>query len=105
DQLSREIRCVFVDEFQDTSPLQLAIFLKLAEIAERSVWVGDRKQAIFGFRGTDPSLMSAAVARLGQEDSDQGEPEPSMAGTDPVLVDAAVGSFAGRDVEVLDRNW
>jgi ATP-dependent exoDNAse (exonuclease V) beta subunit len=105
DQLSREIRCVFVDEFQDTSPLQLAIFLKLAEIAERSVWVGDRKQAIFGFRGTDPSLMSAAVAKLGQDDSDQGEPEPSMAGTDPVLVDAAVGSFAGRDVEVLDRNW
>lgn len=105
DQLSREIRCVFVDEFQDTSPLQLAIFLKLAEIAERSVWVGDRKQAIFGFRGTDPALMSAAVARLGQDDSDQGEPEPSMAGTDPVLVDAAVGSLAGGEVEVLDRNW
>src|SRR6185503_13415586 len=49
------------DEFQDTSPLQLAIFLRLADIAKRSVWVGDQKQAIFGFRGTDPALMDAAA--------------------------------------------
>ncbi len=52
---------VLVDEFQDTSPIQLAIFLKLAEIAKRSVWVGDQKQSIFGFRGSDPELMNAAI--------------------------------------------
>lgn len=55
---------VLVDEFQDTSPIQLAIFLKLAEIAKRSVWVGDQKQSIFGFRGSDPELMNAAVATI-----------------------------------------
>jgi ATP-dependent exoDNAse (exonuclease V) beta subunit len=55
---------VLVDEFQDTSPIQLAIFLKLAEIAKRSVWVGDQKQSIFGFRGSDPELMNAAVDEI-----------------------------------------
>jgi ATP-dependent helicase/nuclease subunit A len=63
-QLRRDIDLVLVDEFQDTSPLQLAIFLKLADIAPRSVWVGDQKQAIFGFRGTDPALMDAAIATI-----------------------------------------
>ncbi|MEO6028494.1 MAG: UvrD-helicase domain-containing protein [Candidatus Binatia bacterium] len=60
-RLRGELDLVLVDEFQDTSPLQLAIFLRLADIATRSVWVGDQKQSIFGFRGTDPALMDAAV--------------------------------------------
>ena len=58
-RLAGELDLVMVDEFQDTSPIQLAIFLQLAAIAGRSVWVGDQKQAIFGFRGTDPSLTDA----------------------------------------------
>jgi ATP-dependent helicase/nuclease subunit A len=52
---------VLVDEFQDTSPLQLAIFLKLARLAPESVWVGDQKQAIYSFRGADSRLMDAAI--------------------------------------------
>jgi len=60
---------LLVDEFQDTSPLQLSIFLSLAEVVRRSVWVGDQKQAIFGFRGTDPALMDAVIeAILGVEE-------------------------------------
>ncbi len=62
--LREEIDLVLVDEFQDTSPIQLAIFLELSKIAPRSVWVGDPKQAIYGFRGADPALMDAAVAGL-----------------------------------------
>ena len=69
DQLKEELDLVLVDEFQDTSPIQLAIFLRLANLAPRSVWVGDQKQAIFGFRGTDPALMDAALeAVLGTGD-------------------------------------
>ena len=64
DVLSGEISLVLVDEFQDTSPLQLALFLALSRVATRSVWVGDPKQAIYGFRGADPSLMEAVVAGL-----------------------------------------
>ncbi len=63
-RLGGEIDLVLVDEFQDTSPLQLAIFLRLADVATRSVWVGDQKQSIFGFRGTDPALMDAAVETI-----------------------------------------
>jgi ATP-dependent exoDNAse (exonuclease V) beta subunit len=69
ERLADELDLVLVDEFQDTSPLQLAIFLELGRIARRSVWVGDQKQAIFGFRGTDPALMDAAIEAIlgGQE--------------------------------------
>jgi ATP-dependent exoDNAse (exonuclease V) beta subunit len=48
---------VLVDEFQDTNPLQLAIFQRLRKWVPRSRWVGDPKQAIYGFRGTDPQLV------------------------------------------------
>lgn len=68
-RLASQLDLVMIDEFQDTSPIQLAIFLQLAAIAGRSVWVGDQKQAIFGFRGTDPALIDAATAQiLGGED-------------------------------------
>ncbi len=63
-RLGAELDLVMVDEFQDTSPIQLAIFLRLAAIATRSVWVGDQKQAIYGFRGTDPALMDAAIVQI-----------------------------------------
>src|SRR5690606_1146412 len=42
------------------SPLQLAIFTALAEIVQESTWVGDPKQAIYGFRGADTNLTQAA---------------------------------------------
>ena len=52
---------VFVDEFQDCSPIQVKIFDKLSEIVEQSIWVGDKKQAIYGFRGSDTVLTSAVM--------------------------------------------
>lgn len=62
--LAGQIDLFLVDEFQDTSPLQLALFLEIARLAKESVWVGDPKQAIYGFRGTDPVLMDAAIESL-----------------------------------------
>lgn len=58
------IEFLVVDEFQDTSPLQLALFLELSALVEDAVWVGDPKQAIYEFRGTDPELMEAVMARV-----------------------------------------
>lgn len=55
---------VVVDEFQDTNPIQLALFQALASTAKASIWVGDEKQAIYGFRGTDPSLMADVIATV-----------------------------------------
>jgi len=65
ERAMREIDALLVDEFQDTSPVQLALFLKLSEFARQTIWVGDPKQSIFAFRGTDPSLMEACVKALG----------------------------------------
>ena len=62
--LQERIKLVMVDEFQDTSPIQLAIFLKLAELVPENVWVGDQKQAIYGFRDTDPALMDAVIEQI-----------------------------------------
>ncbi|MCO6042674.1 UvrD-helicase domain-containing protein [Aeoliella sp. ICT_H6.2] len=56
--LQSDYDLVLVDEFQDTNPLQLAIFQRLREVTPRSRWVGDPKQAIYGFRHADPALVN-----------------------------------------------
>ncbi len=63
--LRRELDLLLVDEFQDTSPIQLAIFLRLSELAKQSIWVGDPKQSIYGFRGAEPRLMAAVMRANG----------------------------------------
>lgn len=68
---------VVVDEFQDSSPLQLALFVELASLAPRSLWVGDLKQSIYGFRGADPELVARVVE----------------------------ATTAGRAPETLGRSW
>ncbi|HSY24933.1 MAG TPA: UvrD-helicase domain-containing protein [Polyangiaceae bacterium] len=59
--LSRRLQLIVVDEFQDTSPIQLAFFIRLHALAGRSIWVGDRKQCIFEYAGADPILMDAVT--------------------------------------------
>jgi len=62
--LEETLDLVSVDEFQDTSPLQLDLFLRLGRLADNSLWVGDRKQSIYGFRDADPELMQAVEEKL-----------------------------------------
>lgn len=63
--LGKRMKKIIVDEFQDTSPIQLALFLELNKLAEfGSVWVGDPKQAIYGFRGSDPKLLISIADSL-----------------------------------------
>lgn len=63
--LAEEVDLLMVDEFQDTSPIQLEIFWKLSQFAKYSIWVGDPKQSIYGFRGADPELMQAIIKETG----------------------------------------
>ena len=63
-RLRETLSRVYVDEFQDTSPIQLALFLRISQIANRSFWVGDPKQAIYGFRGSDPELIVRAADKI-----------------------------------------
>lgn len=57
NEISERCKVLMVDEFQDCSPIQIRIFSRLSEIMEKCIWVGDVKQAIYGFRGTDVSLV------------------------------------------------
>ena len=50
-------KLVLVDEFQDCNPMQIDIFKRISNLVPRSIWVGDPKQAIYGFRGTDTALV------------------------------------------------
>ena len=64
NEIRNRYKIVLVDEFQDCSPMQVEIFCKLSELVKKSYWVGDPKQAIYDFRGTDPLLIEAIIDRL-----------------------------------------
>ena len=64
ERLSKEVDLLLVDEFQDTNPMQLALFMKIAQLAREVVFVGDVKQAVFGFRGSDPELVRSTLDAL-----------------------------------------
>ena len=60
--LSRQYPVALVDEFQDTDPVQYAIFRSLFGGPSSALFmIGDPKQAIYGFRGADLfSYMTAS---------------------------------------------
>lgn len=53
DELRRRYRYVFVDEYQDTDPGQVALLRQLAGDGRNLVAVGDPHQSIYGFRGAE----------------------------------------------------
>jgi superfamily I DNA/RNA helicase/RecB family exonuclease len=53
DALRARYRHVFVDEYQDTDPSQVALLRALAGDGRDLVVVGDPDQSIYGFRGAD----------------------------------------------------
>lgn len=71
--VARTVQHVMLDEFQDTSRLQWAIFAELAaqltagdgaapdsSLPPTVFIVGDEKQSIYGFREADPTVLGAA---------------------------------------------
>lgn len=56
--ISASIDYLFVDEFQDSNYIQIEIFKKLSDLVKQSWFVGDMKQAIYGFRGSDTELVA-----------------------------------------------
>lgn len=55
---------VFVDEAQDTNPIQLAILKKIMAPGARLIAVGDPAQAIYGFRGSDSEALATLAAEF-----------------------------------------
>ena len=73
-EVTKEIRGTYklmmVDEFQDSSPIQLEIFKLLSDMMEQSYWVGDPKQSIYGFRGADVELISDITSQFLDDNRD-----------------------------------
>jgi ATP-dependent helicase/nuclease subunit A len=76
---------ILVDEAQDTNARQWAIILSLTaeffaglgakdDRVRTMFTVGDRKQAIFGFQGTEPAAFEAARIRFGERAAVGGRP-------------------------------
>lgn len=64
NEIKSHYKVVMVDEFQDSNPTQLLIFDKLSELVSESIWVGDPKQAIYGFRGADTDLVQSVAKKI-----------------------------------------
>lgn len=54
---------IFVDESQDLSPAQLELVLKLRGRGGRILFVGDEKQAIYGFAGASSDSIKQIIKR------------------------------------------
>jgi len=65
NRLRARLRRVFVDEYQDTSPLQGLVFEGLAELGIGLYLVGDPKQSIYAFRNADVEVFRRAL-RVGE---------------------------------------
>lgn len=68
--LSERYDEIYIDEYQDTDEVQDKIFSLLAREDNRFT-VGDVKQSIYGFRGTDSSLFTSLVS--GREKYEKGK--------------------------------
>ena len=60
-------RLVLVDEFQDCNPIEIRLFDRLSEIVDSSVWVGDTKQSIYGFRGSDAEMVETITRQFPED--------------------------------------
>ena len=87
DDIRSSYEYLFVDEFQDSSPIQVQIFDELSKLMKKSYWVGDYKQAIYGFRGTDTELVKAVVDTIskGQNGNHLDDPLDTCYRSEPAI--------------------
>lgn len=74
ERLAERYDEIYVDEYQDVNGLQDDIFAALSK--NNRFMVGDVKQSIYSFRGSDPSIFSAYRNRFAPYK--EGEPGPSV---------------------------
>ena len=105
-EISEDYRYLFVDEYQDCSPIQVKIFDHMSELMERSYWVGDYKQAIYGFRGSDITLTKAVVDRIatGQNGCEMAKPLDTSYRSLPDIVKVCNKTFKKTFANVLDEK-
>jgi ATP-dependent exoDNAse (exonuclease V) beta subunit len=55
--------CLIIDEFQDTNPLQFALLNRFQQAGVPTLIVGDLKQSIMGFQGSDARLFAGLLQK------------------------------------------
>lgn len=105
-EISKDYRYLFVDEYQDCSPIQVKIFDRMSELMEKSYWVGDYKQAIYGFRGSDITLPKAVVDRIamGKDGCEMAKPLDTSYRSLPDIVNVCNETFKRTFAGVLKEN-
>ncbi|HCW89759.1 MAG TPA: hypothetical protein DHU56_06855 [Marinobacter sp.] len=58
DEIAGDYDCLIIDEFQDTNPLQYALLRRFQASSKYTLIVGDLKQSIMGFQGSDSRLFA-----------------------------------------------
>ena len=102
-------KLMMVDEFQDSSPIQLKMFNKLSDLMEQSYWVGDPKQSIYGFRGADVELVNEITKQFIDEDRDSAlnltyDNLPNSWRTREPLVNLTTDCFTRAFKGIIDRE-
>lgn len=57
EDVQQKYKYILIDEFQDINPLQWKIFNKIAQKYKNIYVVGDKNQAIYGFRGANANIF------------------------------------------------
>jgi len=75
EDINASVDYLFVDEFQDSNLAQVRIFEKLSALVKKqSYFVGDRKQTIYGFRGSEAELISSIINKFPKAEKDDSSP-------------------------------
>ena len=85
-----DIDVLFVDESQDSTPLQFSLLKKWSEKTHHTVFVGDPNQSIYGWAGSDPDAFKNLPA------------ESTISLNQSHRVPQAVAEYASRIIHGLD---
>lgn len=102
--IKAKYKYLFVDEFQDCSQNQVKIFDTISDLMEHSYWVGDFKQSIYGFRGTDTKLSQAVADIVIQKENSSLDTLKTSYRSLPVLVEAANKIFISAFRNTMDKE-
>lgn len=103
-EIKATFKLVMVDEFQDSSPVQLAIFTSLQQLVADAIWVGDPKQAIYGFRDSDSELFNLALNAVKKDSSTVTESLPYSFRSRPAIVHVVNDIFTGLFKGILEKE-
>ena len=61
EEIAGKYDCLIIDEFQDTNPLQYSLLRRFQASSKYTLIVGDLKQSIMGFQGSDSRLFATLL--------------------------------------------